>query len=209
MLHVLPFVLALAALAAGQQTPPSQQQTSTVPAQAVQRPAARPAPPPFDEKADAKSAIKAAVTSAAIDDIRVLVAWGANDDNGSTQFIAARRSPAITQPGFFSDEYKIVNVNVGHLDRNVDLAKSYRVGLRADALPALTVLDSTGKVLANTDAATLRPDADPAGIDPAKLAAFLKSHQAPAPDALALYEAALKQAKKEGKMVFVRFAAPW
>ncbi len=209
MLHVLPFVLALAGMAAGQQNPPSQQQIATVPVQAVQRPAARPAPPPFDEKADAGSAIKAAVTSAALDDIRVLVAWGANDDNGSTQFIAARRSPAITQPAFLSDEYKIVNVNVGHLDRNVDLAKSYGVTLKADALPALTVLDSTGRVLANTDAAALRPGADPAGIDPVKLAAFLKSHQAPAPDAVALYEAALKQAKKEGKMVFVRFAAPW
>ncbi len=87
MLYVLPFVLALAGLAAGQQNPPPKPQTSTPPAQAVQRPAARPAPPPFAEKADAKSVISAAVASAAIDDIRVLVAWGANDDKGSTQFI--------------------------------------------------------------------------------------------------------------------------
>ena len=102
-----------------------------------------------------------------------------------------------------------MNVNVGHLDKNVDLAKSYGVTLKADGLPALTVLDAAGKVLANTDAVALRLDADPAGIDPVKLAAFLKSHQAPAPDAVAPFEAALKQAKREGKTVFVWFSAPW
>ncbi len=206
MLHVLLFVLALAVPAGGQQTTPPPQKQAAVPAQAIQR---RPAPPPFDEKADAKAAIKAAVDSAATDGIRVLVTWGANDDAGSTQFVAARRAPAIAQPAFFSDEYRAVNVNVGHLDQNVDLAKSYGVTLKADTLPALTVLDAAGKVLANTSSAALRPEGDPAGIDPEKLAAFLKSHQAPAPDAVAPFEAALKQAKIEGKTVFVWFSAPW
>ncbi len=207
MLRVLPFVLAVAGFAAGQQTPPPpKQQTSTVPAQTAQR---RPAPPPFDEKADAKAAIKTALEAVAADGIRVLIIWGANDDTGSTQLMAARRSPAISQPAFLSDEYRAVNVNVGHLDRNVDLARSYGVTPKADAIPALTVLDAAGKVLANTTAAALRPDRDPAGIDPEKLAAFLKSHQAPAPDAVAPFEAALKQAKIEGKTVFVWFSAPW
>jgi thioredoxin 1 len=207
MLHVLPLVLALFGLAADQQSPPPPPaQVSTVPAQAIQRP---PAPPPFDEKADAKAAIETAVHAAATDDIRVLVTWGANDDNGSKLFIASRRASEIQRAAFFSDEYKVVNVNVGHLDRNVDLAKGYGVTLKADALPALTVLDAAGRVVANTNAAALRPDADPAGIDPVKLAAFLKSHQAPAPDAVAPFEAALKQAKMEGKTVFVWFSAPW
>jgi thioredoxin 1 len=206
MLHVLPFMLALAGLAASQQAPPAQ--VPAVPAQAVQRPPTQ-APPPFDEKADAKAAIESAVQAAATDDIRVLIAWGANDDNGSKLFVAAKRAPEIASPRFFSDEYKSVNVDVGHLDKNLDLAKSYGVTLKADALPALTVIDAAGKVIANTNAATLRPGADPAGIDPVKVAAFLKSHQAPAPDAVAPFEAALKQAKREGKTVFVWFSAPW
>ena len=212
MLHVLPFILALSGLAAGQQTPPPKTPpstpavVSTVPAQVVQR---TQAPPPFDEKADAKAAIEAAVHAAATDDIRVLVAWGANDDPGSTAFIAARRSPLITQPAFFSDEYKIVNVNVGHLDRNVELAGSYGVALKSDALPALTVLDAQGEIVANTNAAALRPEDNPAGIDPQKIAAFLKSNQAPAPDAVAPFEAAVEQARQQGKTVFVWFSAPW
>jgi hypothetical protein len=166
-------------------------------------------PPAFDEKADAKAAIKAALDAAAIDGIHTLIVWGANDDNGSRLFLEAKRAPAVSKPAFFSDEYKNVNVNVGHLDRNADLAKSYGAKLKAEGLPALTVLDSAGTAIANTNAAALRPDDDPAGIDPVKVAAFLKLHQAPAPDAVAPFEAALKQAKKEDKTVFVWFSAPW
>jgi len=113
------------------------------------------------------------------------------------------------QSAFFSDEYKSVNVDVGHINKNIDLAKSYGVRLKADAFPALTVLDSAGMVIANTNASSLRPDADPTGIDALKVAAFLKSHQAPAPDAVAPFEVALKQAKQQGKIVFVWFSAPW
>ena len=168
-----------------------------------------PSKPPFDDKADAKADIKKAVDEAAVDDIRVLIAWGANDSSGSRLFLESRGAPAVSGPAFFRNEYKTVNVYVGHMDRNVDLAKSYGAKLKADTLPALTVLNSAGAAIANTNATALRPEKDPAGIDPAKLAAFLKSHQAPAPNADAQFEAALQQAKTEGKKVFVWFSAPW
>lgn len=186
--------LAWSVLAAAQQTP---------------GPTAKPLPPPFDEKADAKVDIKKAIDAAAIDGIRVLVTWGSNDDKGSMQFIESKRAPAVQKAALFSDEYKSVNIHVGHLDKNTDIAKTYGAILKPDALPALTVLDSAGKVIANTNWAALQSDADPAGIDAVKVAAFLKSHQAPAPDAVAPFEATLKQAKKEGKAVFVWFSAPW
>ena len=168
---------------------------------------ASPREPSFDANVDAKVAIKMAVDAAAADDIRVLIAWGANDDNGSKQFLDCRRAPAVS--AFLSNEYRAVNVSVGHIDRNVELARSYGVTLQADALPALTVLDSSGTMIANTNAATLRSDANPTGIDPLKLAAFLKSHQAPALDAVEQFDSALKRAQKEGKTVFVWFSAPW
>jgi hypothetical protein len=168
-----------------------------------------PLKPPFDEAVDAKAAIKAAVDEAASDGIRVLVTWGANDNPGSRLFLDSKKDPAIAEQPFFRDEYKSVNVNVGHLNRNTDLAKSYGAKLKADALPALTVLDAAGAVVANTNAPALRPKANPAGIDPAKVAAFLKTHQAPAPNASALFETALNQAKNENKMVFAWFSAPW
>jgi hypothetical protein len=71
------------------------------------------------------------------------------------------------------------------------------------------VLDSKGTVIANTNADSLRPDADPSGIDPVKITSFLRLHQAPALNAVAQFDAALKRAKKENKMVFGWFSAPW
>jgi hypothetical protein len=163
----------------------------------------------FNEKADAKAAIRTAIETAAADGIRVLIVWGSNDDKGSTLYLAVKRSQAFSRSTFFTHEYKNVNVDVGRADRNLGLAKSYGAILSADELPALTVLDSAGRVIANVNAAALRPEKDPAGIDPVKVAAFLKSHQAAAPDAVALFDAAVKQAKKEHKRVFVWFSAPW
>jgi len=208
MLNALPLIVALFVQAAGQQTPPLTQPAQAVPAQALQR---RAPPPLYNEKADAKAAIEAAVRAAATDGIHVLINWGANDDAGSKKFAEARKAPEVIQatPSFFSDEYKLVNVDVGRLDKNLDLARTYGVKLSAGALPALTILDATGKVIANTTAAALRPEGDSDGIAAPKLAAFLKQHQAPAPDAVAPFEAALKQAKTEGKTVFVWFSAPW
>ncbi len=205
MLHVLSIFLALGGQAAGQQAPPPPVNVPAAPAKAVQQAP----PPPYNESADAPGAIATAIAGAATDDIRVLINWGANDDPGSKKFAEARRAPAIAEPRFFSDEYKVVNVDVGHLDKNLDLARSYSVNLFAGSLPALTVLDADGRVIANTTAAALRPDDDASGIDPEKLAAFLKEHQAPAPDATAQFDAALKQAKREGKTIFVWFSAPW
>jgi protein disulfide-isomerase len=195
VLHCLPYVLALSLLTACRQAPPPAQRSA--------------APPPFDEKADAKAAIHAAIERTADDGIRVLITWGANDGKGSTQFLTAVRAPSVFQSGLLMDEYRNVNVNVGHVDRNIDLANSYGATLKENALPALTVLDSAGKVLANTDASALRSGADPAGIDPAKVIAFLNLHKAAAPDAVALFDAAVTQAKKGNKNVFAWFSAPW
>jgi hypothetical protein len=211
LLQVLPLVLALSGQVAAQQAPPPVTSPPAQVAPAQVQTAPRTPPPPYNEKLDAKAAIETAIHGAATDDIRVLINWGANDDPGSKAFAKVRSAPEIarSEPSFFSDEYKVVNVNVGHLDANVDLAKSYGVTLSADALPALTLLDAKGKVIANTTAAALRPENDPAGIDAPKLAAFLKSHQAPPPNDTAKFEAAVKQAKKADKTVFVWFSAPW
>jgi hypothetical protein len=104
----------------------------------------------------------------------------------------------------------VVSVDVGRLDKNLDVAKEYGVTVRGGDLPALAVLDTDGKVLARTPGTAFRSDADPAAHDPAKIAAFLKTHQAPSPpDAQPVFDAALQQTKREGKSLFVWFSAPW
>jgi Thioredoxin-like len=191
--------LVLAQAAAGQAPPPPPQPP------AVQRPAP---PPLYNPTADAKAQIDAALKSAKEDGIRVLVNWGANDDAASKAFATARRSRELST--FFADEYKAVNVDVGRLDRNLDIAKKYGVTLAAGELPALAVLDADGNVLARASGSAFRSGDDPSAFDPAKIAAFFTKHQAPpAPDAEPLLEAALKRAKGEGKTLFVWFSAPW
>lgn len=198
---LLPMASLVLALAGAQQAPPPPPR----PPQAVQRPAP---PPLYSPTADAKAQIAAALKSAKEDGIRVLVNWGANDDEPSKAFAAARRNSDLSR--FFADEYKAVNVDVGRVDRNLDIAQKYGVTLAAGDLPALAVLDADGNVLARASSAAFRSDGDPSAFDPAKIAAFLTKHQAPpAPDAEPLLEAALKQAKGEGKSLFVWFSAPW
>ena len=208
VLHFLPLLLAMS----GQAPPPPQQAppppTQSVPATTV---APRQAQAPrkiYNETADAKAAIATAIAGADESDIRVLINWGANDDERSTRFPQVQRSPEIATPRFFSDEYKLVYVDVGHLDKNMDVAAAYGAKPAAGALPFFTVLDQKGKVLANASASDLAGD-DPAAIDPKKFAAFLAKHQAPAPDAEPAFRAGLDQAKKDGKYVFLWFSAPW
>ena len=167
------------------------------------------APPKlFSADADAKAKIAATIEMAATDGIRVLIVWGANDDPLSLSFGDARKTPEIARAPFFSDEYKIVHVDVGHLDKNVDLAKSYGATLGPGALPALTILDDHGRPVAQATAADLASD-DRHAIAPAKLASFLKAHQAPQPDDVARFDAGLKEAKTTGKYVFLWWSAPW
>jgi hypothetical protein len=211
ILRLLPVVLAMAVQASPppQTTPPPP--ARVVPAQPVaaagQTP--RPAPKLYNETANAKDAIDGAVKAADTDDIRVLINWGANDNPRCAAYATAQRAKETNATfSWFSDEYKPVYVDVGNADKNLDLAKAYGVKLDADTLPALTVLDQKGKVVANVSSKDLAA-AEGAGFDPKKIAAFLTQYKAPAPDAIAPFEAAVKQAKREGKTLFVWFSAPW
>jgi hypothetical protein len=203
VLHVLPLVLAMSGPSP---SPPPQE---VKPAIVLPRPAQAPRKI-YNETADAKTQIATAVKAAAEDGIRVLINWGANDDERCAKFPALQRAPEMTGgTGLFRDEYKVVSVDVGHLDKNLDVAQAYGAKLTAGALPHFTVLDQNGKVLANAPATDLTLATDPAALDPGKVAALLTKHQAPAPEADGPFKAALSQARKEGKDVFLWFTAPW
>jgi len=164
-------------------------------------------PAPYNGAADARQLIANAVKVAATDGIRVLVNWGTNGDEACAKFLQMQASSAV-DPKFFSLEYKRVYIDVGRADKNLDVAKAYGVTITAGSLPALTVLDDRGKVLAN---ATARDFAGPAavGLKPELYSSFLSKHQAPAPNAIAQFDEAVTQAKRDGKLVFVWFSAPW
>jgi protein disulfide-isomerase len=48
-------------------------------------------------------------------------------------------------------KFHVVSVDVGQLDRNLDLAEDLTVDLQASGIPALVVLDSKGKVRTATN----------------------------------------------------------
>jgi hypothetical protein len=214
---MLPLVLVVSAALPSPAGSPARQprwgaEQQTPPATQVQRPAAAPRKI-YNETADAKAQIAAALKAAAEDDIRVLINWGANDDENCTKFQQALYggvppvTPAVQQiRQKLSVEYRLVTVDVGHLDKNQDLAQAYQASLTAGALPYLTILDKNGKVLAQQSS---REFASEAGFDPDRIAAFLTKYQAPAADAEPLFRAAVERAKREDKMVFLWFSAPW
>lgn len=199
--------VALLLTLAGQAPPPS----PTPPPKPAQGP-----PKLYNETADARAQIDGALKAAAEDDIRVLINWGANDDEACAKFQQDLVGRGSTHTAYetirtkLSNEYRYLRVDVGRLDKNVDLAATYGVRLSPGALPHLTVLDKQGKALAQQPAQQLAasPGA-PTAYDPDKIAAFLRQHQVAPVAADPLLAAALAEAKRDGKYVFLWFSAPW
>jgi hypothetical protein len=199
--------VALLLTLAGQAPPPS----PTPPPKPAQGP-----PKLYNETADARAQIDGALKAAADDDIRVLINWGANDDEACAKFQQDLVGRGSTHTAYetirtkLSNEYRYLRVDVGRLDKNVDLAATYGVRLSPGALPHLTVLDKQGKVLAQQPAQQLAASAGaPSAYDPDKIAAFLRQHQVAPVAADPLLAAALAEAKRDGKYVFLWFSAPW
>jgi protein disulfide-isomerase len=107
---------------------------------------------PYDETADARAEIAAARVAAQSTRQPLLLVFGANwcpdckvldlafKDGASAALIASR--------------YKVVKVDVGRFDRNLDVARAYGVPLKS-GIPAVAVLDSLGKPVYVTRAGEL------------------------------------------------------
>ena len=102
------------------------------------------ADPVYDETADAKAEIRQALAQAATSDVPVLVVFGANWC-GDCRILdmAIKQGPSAP---LVAREFKVVKVNVGRFDRNVDIAQSYGVPLK-NGIPAVVVLSPTNQVL--------------------------------------------------------------
>lgn len=102
------------------------------------------APPPYDEAADAKAEIRAGLAAAAQARVPLLVVFGANWCGDCKVLDMAFKSGSSAP--LIQKHFKVVKVNVGRFDRNVDIAEGYGVPLKT-GIPAVAVLSAQGQVL--------------------------------------------------------------
>lgn len=108
---------------------------------------AQPNPQLYREDANAAAEIKQALATAASEHKRVLLDFGGNWCIDCHVLENAFHQPRIAP--LLNSNFVVVHVNVGQYDKNLDLAKRYRVNLEK-GVPSLAVLNARGVVLYST-----------------------------------------------------------
>ena len=107
---------------------------------------------PYDELADAKADIKAAQVEAKRAKLPLIVVFGANWCGDckmlDTSFKTGAAAPLMEK------NFRVVKVNVGRFDHNVDIAEGYGVPLKK-GIPAVAVLSEDGKPIYVTQSGEL------------------------------------------------------
>jgi protein disulfide-isomerase len=99
---------------------------------------------PYDEAADAKLEIKQALTQAATSNTPVILIFGANWCGDCKMLDAAiKKEPTAS---LLSRDFRIVKVNVGRMDKNLQIIKSYGVPLEK-GIPAVVIVSPKNEVL--------------------------------------------------------------
>jgi thioredoxin 1 len=106
----------------------------------------------YDEAADAKAEIRSVLADARRANVPVLVVFGANWCGDCKVLDRAFKSGASAP--LIAKNYRVVKVDVGRFNRNVDIAESYGVPLKR-GIPAVAVLSQQGKVIYATRAGEL------------------------------------------------------
>jgi len=98
----------------------------------------------YDENADAKAEIREALATAAREHKRVILDFGGNWC-GDCQVldIYFHRAP---NDALLNANYVLVDIDIGRMDKNVDVAEKYEVPLKK-GVPALAVLDGHGRLV--------------------------------------------------------------
>jgi protein disulfide-isomerase len=100
--------------------------------------------PVYDENADARADIRSALVDAQAAKLPLLVVFGANWC-GDCKVLEMSFTSGASAP-LMHKNFRVVKVNVGKFDRNVDVAQSYGVSLDK-GIPAVVLLSPQGKLL--------------------------------------------------------------
>jgi protein disulfide-isomerase len=106
---------------------------------------------PYDERADASADIRSALNEVKGSSKDVLVVFGANwcpDCRVLDSVLHGKAAESL------NEHFVLVKVDVGYLDKNVDLAKRYQIDLRK-GIPAAVLLSGDERKLYTTQAGEL------------------------------------------------------
>ena len=98
----------------------------------------------YPEDADARSEIAKAVRAARLSHKRIILMFGNNFCTNCDALEEAFKNPEIAPT--FNQFYELVHINIGGLDKNLDVAKQYGVPLPR-GFPAVAVLGSDGELV--------------------------------------------------------------
>ena len=110
------------------------------------------APLPYDESADAKADVQRALVVATSRHVPVLIVFGANWCEDCRHLDSAlQKGKSAT---LLAQSFKVVKVDVGEFDRNLDVAEAYGNPIRK-GIPAVVVVSPDNRILYSTKAGEL------------------------------------------------------
>jgi thiol-disulfide isomerase/thioredoxin len=130
---------------------------------------ATPLPSPYDPGANAQADVAAAAAKARAAHKLLLIDLGGNWCGDCRVLAGIMRLPEVA--AFVAAHYVVVVVDVGHMNRNLDIPRRYGVG-KLDGVPSLLVVDAHGRL---KDAGHVAALADARHMTPQGLADWLAS----------------------------------
>jgi hypothetical protein len=163
------------------------------------------APLPSYDAANLDARIARALAVAKDENRRVLIQWSGKADPAGKALVQAETKGDLAHTLLY--EYAVVRADVAG---NGAVASRHKADVRPASLPFLTVLDAQGTVIGSQPASAFKAGAGPAAtFDDKKVNEYLLKFKPAYVDAEPLFTAALGQAKKDQKTLFVWFSAPW
>jgi thioredoxin 1 len=99
---------------------------------------------PYDENADARVEIKQALAEAATNQMPIILVFGANWCPDCLVLDSAMKKGASAS--LLARDFKIVKIDVGQKDKNLDIAHAYGVPV-TNGIPAVAIISARNEVL--------------------------------------------------------------
>jgi len=126
-----------------------------------------PLPVPYDDQANADAALAATIAKAKKSGKRVLIDLGGNWCTDCRILAAVMELPELK--AFVAKHYEVVEIDVGHMNRNMQIPAKYGI-TKLVGVPTVLIVEPDGKLINATNSADL---ADARSMNPQGIANWL------------------------------------